>query len=117
MKILTFYCLVCCIFLLSACGSETKKIVGVWQNESDWYSIKENNTYDTGTGPAAFFKNLNYTIDTKTKEITFYTNEVGKSFLLNYKFSHPDTLRLINKFPGSIEKVFYRAKQVPTSFN
>jgi hypothetical protein len=105
------------LVLITACGkSDEKKIIGVWQNENDWFQLYSETKYNTGTGPSTFFKDLNYTLDSKTKEITFYTNIASKSYITNYTFKGNDTLVLVNKMEGSKETVFYKVDKIPTKF-
>jgi hypothetical protein len=112
-----YFIIISVIFFMVSCGNkDSKKIIGIWQNQSDWFAIQENNKYATGTGPMVSFKDLDYRLDEKTKEIILYTNTASKSFALSYKFNGKDTLILLNKMPGSIENSFYRTVTIPKNF-
>jgi hypothetical protein len=62
------------------------------------------------------YTGLKYVIDAKQKQITFYTNQAGQSYYMNYQFVHQDSLRLQNSLPNSLPIIFYRAKAIPEKF-
>jgi major membrane immunogen (membrane-anchored lipoprotein) len=111
-----FFCIIMLVFL-TACGQkDEQKIIGIWQNEFDWFDIKADKSYSTGTGPMTTFTNLKYTIDPSKKEITFYTNKDGQSYYMSYIFLHQDTLQLLNNLPNSKPALFYKIGKIPTGF-
>ena len=97
--------------------ADNQKIIGIWQNENDWFNIKKDNKYDTGSGPFTSLKDMQYLIDNQTKELNFYTDNTGKSFYMNYEFIGTDTLQLKNKKEHSIWVKFFRTKTIPTKFH
>ena len=105
------------IILISSCTkTDEQKIVGIWQNDTDWFDIHADKTYNTGTGPMTSYTGLKYVIDAKQKQITFYTNQTGQSYYMNYQFVHQDSIRLQNSLPNSLPIIFYRAKAIPEKF-
>ncbi len=112
------YCtiLIALLIMCNSCKSDSEKMIGIWQNEQDWYQIMPNGKYNTGTGPVTFMRDLTYVMDTKKKEINFYTNIGSKTFMMNYDFISKDTMQLINKMEGSKAVKFYSTATIPTKF-
>jgi hypothetical protein len=108
--------LVVAICLISCGKTDQQSIVGIWQNDSDWFDITAQNIYSTGTGPMTSYTNLKYELDDTKKQLTFYTNVSGNTYYMQYKLIGTDSLQLQNSLPNSLPIVFYRVKQKPTSF-
>ncbi len=102
--------------LLASCKTDKEKLVGIWQNESDWFWIKQGGKYNTGTGPTTFFTDLQMVVDEQNKEITFYTNVASKSYITQYNFITADTLVLQNKMEGSVANKFHKVAAIPLKF-
>jgi hypothetical protein len=104
-------------FLFGSCkNADQNKLIGIWQNGSDWFDIAPKNVYSTGTGPMTSYTNLKYDLDEAKHQLTFYTNVSGNTFYMQYKLIGNDSLQLQNSLPNSLPIVFYKTKQRPSSF-
>jgi hypothetical protein len=104
------------VMFFAGCKEDKKTIIGIWQNEQDWFEFTAKQTYNTGTGPMVAYKDLSYSVDEKNSKLTMYTSDENKTFFMKYTLVHKDTLELKNMMPNAIGVKFYRVAKVPDGF-
>jgi len=100
--------------MLLACGKkEDELILGKWQNEQDWFEYKKDQKYSAGKMMLTMVKDFKYTIDTKAKQLTMYTDEANQTYYLIYRFYGEDTLAVRNQMNTDTSKMvkFYRVSK------
>ena len=86
------------LFLVSACGKQDEEIIlGKWQNEQDWFEYRQDKKYSAGKAMITMVKNFSYSLDSKTHELTMYTDEENQTYYLVYRFIGEDTLAVYNR--------------------
>ncbi len=91
--------------------SDSKKIIGKWQSDDDWFEYFENNSYNSGRAYIEMVKGFKYSIDEQKKELNMYTDDKNQTYYLEYEFVGNDTLRLNNILNTKTHfATFYRVK-------
>ncbi len=117
MKIFTNITLVISLLLLvQSCITDEQKIIGIWQNERDWFEFNTDGKYNTGTGPITFNRDLDYKVFSNKKQLVIYTKDNSKTFYMQYKWLHKDSVELINSIPNAKPQVWYKVQKAPTGF-
>lgn len=98
--------------LFNACGKkDEEKILGKWQNEQDWFEFKKENKYSAGKAMITMVKDYKYALDSKTRELTMYTDSENQTYYLVYRFIGNDTLAVYNRLSSDTSLVkFHRIK-------
>lgn len=107
-------------FVITACQqSDSKKIIGKWQNDDSWFEYFEDKTYSSGRAYIEMVKGFKYQIDEQKKELNMYTDIQNQIFYLQYEFRGNDTLLLNNLLNTNQHFVtYYRVKnQEPNKTN
>ncbi|MEZ5046804.1 MAG: hypothetical protein R2831_07405 [Chitinophagaceae bacterium] len=101
------------LLLLGACKPSDKKLLlGTWENENDWFTFYNNNTYDSGKDIIHFVSKQTYVIDEEKNHLSIYTKQKDETYYLDYKFIGEDTLSLRNSLSTSKDYVnFIRKKE------
>ena len=100
------------VTILSSCGKKDEElIIGKWQNEQDWFDYKENNKYSAGKAMITMVKDYKYALDSKSRELTMYTDTEDQTYYLVYRFIGEDTLAVFNRLSSDTSIIkFHRIK-------
>ncbi len=85
-------------------------LIGTWYNDDNWFEFTSDSTYNTGINKITFFKNLKYTSDATTNELTLYTEKKEVTYYLKYTFLQKDSLELRNLMNGAKTSIVYTRK-------
>jgi hypothetical protein len=102
--------------ILSACKvPDTKKIIGKWQSDRDWFVFAADMTYSSGKDDIQMVHGFHYTLDPEKHELNLYTKDPQSTYYLYYEWNGEDTLQVRNVLSTNKDMVdFIRIK---TSMN
>jgi hypothetical protein len=94
------------IIIFNSC-QQKNKLIGKWYNDKNWFEFISDTTYNTGIDNITFLKNLKYTYDKKTNELTMYTDKKEMTYYLKATFLHIDTVEFRNSMNGGKTGIKY----------
>lgn len=95
------------LFISSCSKSDKELIIGKWQSDQDWFVYNENNTYDAGKSVVPMVNGYKYSIDTKAKELSMYTDAEDQTYYLVYEFKGDDTLAVRNRLSSNTKWIYF----------
>lgn len=84
------------LLLISCKQSDSKKIIGKWQSDDDWFEFVNDSSYNSGKSFITMVKEFKYNINVPQNELTLYTDDEKQTYYLQYQFEGNDTLKLNN---------------------